>query len=143
MADFEGGLQYKVWRRFTLGASLWDILPIGPQKIYGELVWEGAAGPGGVVIPSPPATSAGSPPAVMGYLAGSPNQGRYWNSQFETVGNSRIDRDNGYSATLAFSPSRFVDVQLGYNHSVRYALDEITFTIAFNANSLARKITDF
>lgn len=143
MADFEGGLQYKVWRRFTIGASMWDVLPMGPQKIYSQLVWEGAVGPGGAVIPSAPALSASSLPAVMGYLAGSPNHGRYWNSQFETVGNSLIDRDNGYSGTLAFSPSKFVDVQLGYNHSVRYALDEITFTIGFNANSLVRKITNY
>jgi hypothetical protein len=32
MADFEGGVQYKVWRRFTLGASMWDVLPMGPQR---------------------------------------------------------------------------------------------------------------
>ena len=31
MADFEGGVELKVWRRFTLGASYWDVLPFGPQ----------------------------------------------------------------------------------------------------------------
>jgi hypothetical protein len=44
MADFEGGLQYKVWRQFKIGFSVWDVLPMGPQKIYSELVWQGQSG---------------------------------------------------------------------------------------------------
>lgn len=44
MADFEGGLQYKVWRRFNVGFSMWDVLPMGPQRIYSELVWQGTSG---------------------------------------------------------------------------------------------------
>lgn len=143
MADFEGGVQYKVWRRFTLGASMWDVLPWGSQKMYSELVWEGAVGDAGIVVPTTPVTTATTMPAVLGYLAGSPNHGRYWNDRFETVGNSYIDRDNGYSATLGFSPQKLFDVQLGYNHSVRYGLDEIVFTVAFNANSLVRKLTNY
>jgi hypothetical protein len=136
MADFEGGVQYKVWRRFDVGFSLWDVLPMGPQKIYSELVWQGVA-------PSAGFNAASGLPAVYGYLAGSPNHGRYWNSQFETTGSSVIDRDNGYSATLAFSPQKNVDVQVGYNHSVRYGLDEVKFTVGFNFNSLMRKLTKF
>jgi len=143
MADFEGGVQYKVWRRFTLGASMWDVLPMGPQKIYSELVWEGAVNGAGGVIPSNPVTTATTMPAVLGYLAGSPNRGRYWNDRFETIGNCYIDRDNGYSATLSFSPQKMFDVQLGYNHRVRYGLDEIVFTVQFNANSLVRKLTNY
>jgi hypothetical protein len=41
-----------------------------------------------------------------GYLAGSPNDGRYWNSRFEALGDSHIDRDNGYSATLVSTRER-------------------------------------
>lgn len=143
LADFEGGVQYKVWRRFTVGASMWDVLPFGPQKMYSELVWQGAESPAGMLIPTTPVRTAVNRPAVLGYLAGSPNHGRYWNDAFETVGNSDIDRDNGYSATLAFSPQKMFDVQLGYNHSVRYRLDQIVFTVQFNANSLVRKLTNY
>jgi len=79
----------------------------------------------------------------MGYLAGDPNHSRYWNTQFLTEGNSQLTQDNGYSATLAVSPYKNIDVQVAYNHSVRYALDEVKFTIGINANALARKITNY
>ncbi|MGH9406361.1 MAG: hypothetical protein ACRD3D_11070 [Terriglobia bacterium] len=169
MADFEGGLQYKVWRRFTLGASLWDVLPMGPQRIYSNLVWEtpggnniltvggpgrGISGPFGlfarggapsrtkgrvIIIPFPASGNAGT----FGYLSGDPNHGRYWNQEFETVGPAYIARDNGYSATLGFSPWKNMDVELGYNHSVRYALDGAMITVGFNANALFRKLTNY
>jgi hypothetical protein len=77
------------------------------------------------------------------YQVGSPHHGRYWNSRFETVGDSLIDRDNGYSATLGFSPQKNIDCQVDYNHSVRYGLDEVKFTVAFNVNSLVRKLTSY
>jgi hypothetical protein len=215
MADFEGGLQYKVWRRFNVGFSMWDVLPMGPQKIYSELVWQGASGSqiqigsGGGITSTGPGTSgvpgqfggtagggtggtgvggtgtgtgtgtggtgtagtggsgsggsgsggggaiqggAGSRLVVfpgtgtlgsLGYLAGDPAHGRYWNSAFETVGPSFIARDNGYSATLAFSPEKHIDIQIGYNHSVRYKLDSVMFTVGLNANALFRKLTNY
>jgi hypothetical protein len=36
-----------------------------------------------------------------------------------------------------------MDVQVGYNHSVRYALDGVVVTLGFNANALFRKITNY
>ena len=144
MADFEGGLQYKLFRRLTVGASYWDVLPMGPQKIYSELVWQGLAPPSGSYGFTPiPRNGTQTLPAVVGFLHGDPNHGRFWNNRFETIGNSFIARDNGYSASIGFSPHKDVDVVLGYNHSVRYALDTVSFTVAFNANSVARKLTNY
>ncbi len=151
MSDFEGGIQYKFWRHLTLGASVWDVLPMGPQKIYSNIVWDqpGAAildvgGPSTVPIGVPPVlpTSSGVP-GTFGYLVGDPNHGRYWNTAFESVGPSRIDRDNGFSATLGISPFKSMDVLIGYNRSVRYELDTVSVTLQFNANSLFRKITNY
>jgi hypothetical protein len=154
MSDFEGGVQYKVWRRFTIGASMWDVLPFGPQKIYSNLVWQSDApdanniltvgGPGnGITGPGPGTSASTGIPGVYGYLAGDPNHGRYWNQAFETTGPAYIDRDNGYSATLTVSPSRYFDVLVAYNHSVRYALDTVQLTLQLNANSLFRKVTNY
>ncbi|MGH9326920.1 MAG: hypothetical protein ACRD2B_09600 [Terriglobia bacterium] len=150
MGDFEGGVQYKVFRRFTLGASMWDVMPWGPQRIYSNLVWERPGGnnlltiggPGGSIKPGVFHITK-AVPGNFGYLSGDPNHGRYWNQAFETVGPSYIARDNGYSATLAFSPWKYMDVQIGYNHSVRYALDGLMVTFEFNANSLFRKVTNY
>lgn len=148
LADFEGGVQYKVWRRFNIGASVWDVLPMGPQRIYSSIVWEqpgesildvGGPNTGPISVAAPSTTV----PGTFGYLEGDPNHGRYWNSAFETIGSSRIDRDNGFSATLGFSPFKFMDVLIGYNRSVRYELDGVVVSVQFNANSLFRKITNF
>lgn len=174
MADFEGGIQYKVWRRFNIGFSVWDVLPFGPQKIYSELVWRnngpdmnnildingsntGIFGPRGTGIGTGTGTGTGlvtasakqttvnfnSTPGVFGYLVGDPNHGRYWNTYAETVGPNWIDRDNGYSATLGVSPSRFFDILVAYNHSARYALDTVQLTLEFNANAVFRKLTNY
>jgi hypothetical protein len=173
MADFEGGVQYKVWRRFTIGASMWDVLPFGPQKIYSNLVWQYPGGNNILTVPSvgtsgpsgaSPATTSGGGGSDMaalqrqiifpagfasgtagsfGYLAGDPNHGRYWNQAFETAGPNDIARDNGYSATLGISLGNNVDLDVGYNHSVRYALDGVVVSLEFNANSLFRKLTNY
>ena len=158
LSDFEGGIQYKAFRRVTVGFSVWDVLPFGPQKIYSNIVWDqadipiqtvGGGGTGGVsplgmdkqiIIPVGPSTGTAG---TFGYIEGDPNHGRYWNSAFETVGPNYIDRDNGYSATLGFSPFRQMDVLIGYNHSVRYALDGVVVTLAFNANAVFRKLTNY
>jgi hypothetical protein len=55
----------------------------------------------GITAPFLPTAPAG--PGNFGYVFGSPNHGRYWNEAFETVGPNYFDRDNCYSATLAFS----------------------------------------
>jgi hypothetical protein len=143
MADFEGGVQYKVWRRFNLGASMWDVLPMGPQKIYSELVWQGPVNTSGMVNSVPPKAIPAGALGSLGYVAGDPNHARYWNTAFETSGFSKIARDNGYSASLGVSPHKFVDFQVGYSHSVRYNLDWVTFTVGLNANSLVRKLTNY
>ena len=44
---------------------------------------------------------------------------------------------------LGFSLQKNIDCQIGYNHSVRYSLDEVKFTVAFNVNSLVRELTNY
>ena len=67
-SDWEGGVQYKVWRRFTVGFSVWDVLPMGPQRIYSNIVWDqadesilalGAPNGGAGLVTTAPATSTG------------------------------------------------------------------------------------
>jgi len=120
VSDFEGGMSYKLWRKLTVGASMYVVIPTGQQKVFSEYFRQGA-------LPS----------------TGDSDHSRVWETAFETVGPSSIARDNGYSGWFGFSPSRIVDVQVGYSRSVRYALDTVTFTIALNANSLARKLTNY
>ena len=153
MADFEGGVEHKIWRHFTLGASMWDVLPWGRQKMYSNLVWQNASpsiltvGPGGVlsssVVTGPaPATTSGAVPGNFGYVAGPPSYDRYWNTAFETTGGATIARDNGYTASLGIGLFKNLDIQVAYNHSVRYHTDGAFVTIGFNMSSVFRKLTD-
>lgn len=150
MADFEGGTEYKLFGgRVSIGGSFWDVLPMGPQKIFSNLVWDqpgspilavGGAPGAGLPVTTLPTVATGVP-GTFGYISGDPNHGRYWNTAFETTGPAYIDRDNGFSGTLTFSPSKYMDVLIGYNRSVRYSLDQVMFSVQFNANSLLRKAT--
>ena len=149
MSDWEGGVDYNILKRVSIGASMWDVLPMGPQKIYSNLVWDqpgssilvvGASGSSPAATDTLQTNETGLP-GNFGYIAGDPNHGRYWNTAFETTGPAYIARDNGFSGTLAFSPIKYMDVQIGYNHSVRYHMDGVVFTVAFNANPLFRKLT--
>jgi hypothetical protein len=149
MSDWEGGVSYNLWHHIGIGASVWDVLPTGPQKIYSNLVWD-QPGSSILVVGSPSTSaittlqpSATGLPGNFGYLVGDPNHGRYWNTAFETTGPAYIARDNGFSGTVSFSPSKYMDIQIGYNHSVRYHLDDVVFTVAFKANSLFRKATRY
>ena len=79
MADFEGGLQYKVWRRFTIGFSVWDVFPMGPQRIYSNIVWEQPTGEDILSVGAPnQVTTIGAPlptsvgPGTFGYTVGDP-----------------------------------------------------------------------
>ena len=45
--------------------------------------------------------------------------------------------------TLREASSTRCSGDIGYNHSVRYALDGVAITVQFNANSLFRKMTNF
>jgi hypothetical protein len=90
-SDWEGEVHYKVWRRFTVGFSVSDVLPMGPQRIYSNIVWDqadesilavGAPNDGVGVVTTAPATSTGLR-GTFGSIAGDPNHGRFWNSAFE------------------------------------------------------------
>jgi hypothetical protein len=120
VADFEGGVNYKIRQRLTVGGSYYDVLPAGPQKAYSRIVQRGEG----------PRTSNGG-------------HARFWQSAFETKGSARFFRDNGFSGTFAVSPVKVMDIEIGYTRSVRYALNAISVGVVFNVNSVARKVTNY
>jgi hypothetical protein len=119
LTDFELGSDMRVVRGVKLGASYYLYAPIGPQKVFSRLVLPGS------------------------YLGGNGNHNRYFDKTFETVGPTKIDRDNGYSGWLDVSWLHPLDLQLGYTHSVYYKLDTFTIAITFNASHLVKAITGY
>lgn len=123
LSDYEGGVDYTfhkgLLRGFGLGGSGWDLLPAGPQKVFSRFVLQYST------------------------LAGDGHHNRDFDSAFETVGPSTIDRDNGYSGWIDITRWHPFDLQLGYTHSEHYYLDVYTVTLTVDARSLAKKLMGY
>ena len=117
VSEFEGGSTYRVLPWVSVGASYYDVLPGGTQKIYSQ------------IFQREPASSL---------LAS--NHGRFYQTAFETTGPSSIDRDNGYSAWLGFKPMHNLNLDVGYTRSVRYAFDTVSFRVGVDAGAVANRI---
>ena len=112
ISDFEGGASFKIARGFNIGGSMYALVPAGPQKVFSRLV-------------APDST-----------IASDGNHHRFFDSAFETVGSSEIDRDNGYSGWIELAHARHVNLQIGYTRSVHYAFDSVTVMLNFDAGFL-------
>jgi hypothetical protein len=58
------------------------------------------------------------------------------NKRSQLVGGADLARDNGFNTWMAASPSQFVDLELGYDRSVHYSLNTLTFGLGFNVGRL-------
>lgn len=122
VSHFEGGANLRISRFLGVGAAAYAVLPSGQQKIYSKLIKRQAENPG-------------TASSVSGRGAG---KGAFESSHV-TIGNADLARDNGYSAWFDINPARYLDLELGYNRSVHYALDTFSFTVGFNLGYLAKK----
>jgi hypothetical protein len=55
------------------------------------------------------------------------------------VGSADIARDNGFSTWIGASPSKYLDLELGYTRSVHYDLNTVSFEIGVNVGRLAKR----
>ena len=117
VGHFEGGADYKVLHFFSVGASAYDIVPSGQQKVFSRLI--------------------SSQPSVPGVTTR--RGGGVFEKNRETTGTAAIDRDNGYSAWLDVSPLPFINLELGYSRSVQFDLNTVSFSVGFNLGYLIRK----
>jgi hypothetical protein len=117
VTHLEGGASYKLFRRISVGASVYAIEPAGQQTVISKLV------------------------KGQGQNSGS-GSGRSHHGVFEeagtTVGNASIARDDGFSTWLSARPSRYATFLIGYSRSVEYGLDSVFFGVNFNLSPLVR-----
>lgn len=116
VGHFEGGADYKIWHFVSVGASLYDDLPSGQQKVFSKLIKR----------------QQSSTPS-------SRRRAGVFENAHETTGSADIDRDNGFSGWFDASPAPFLDLEVGYNHSVHYALNTVSFGVGFNLGYLNKK----
>jgi hypothetical protein len=114
LAHFEGGADVDLSHSFSLTVSAYDIAPWGNQTIISRLVPKGATGTGG-------------------------KNGRTFETTHQVSGNSSLDHDDGFTAGLDLSPKGLksaFDFDLGYNRSVPFALNTISFGVGINLSKL-------
>jgi hypothetical protein len=120
VSQFTGGSTIDLGGNFSVGGSLYDVLPAGQQKMFSKLV-------------SKKSTT----------VAGPGKNGRSYELAAETVGNASLTRDNGGSAWIEFSPGKSFDFQIGYTHSVHFALDTVAFNLGINLGKLVKKANSY
>jgi len=106
----EAGADLDLSRSFTLTLSAYDVLPFGTQTVFSRFVNAGSAGKGG-------------------------QHGRVFEVSHSTTGTADLTRDNGYTAGLAYSPTPYLDFEVGYTRSVQFALNTVSFGVGFNVSS--------
>jgi hypothetical protein len=116
---FEGGSKLDIWKSLTLSASAYADVPWGKQRVISRIVKVPTKG-----------TTVGSKT--------NPRKGGF-EVVHETVGGAELTRDNGYSASLSASPTKVIDLELGYTRSVPFRLDTWSFGIGFNLTNLFKK----
>jgi hypothetical protein len=160
LADGEVGAEYKVdygpAKGVGIGASMYGLLPVGPQKVFSRIVVPYSSLATGV-YPYPngehyrywstlfetnmPIQVPGAQ-ALTGLQSGSYDGCTATNAVITCKALSSIARDNGYSIWIDASPPRwkFFSLQLGYVRSIHYHLDTYTVTLNFDAKALARTL---
>ncbi len=121
-AQLEAGTSVDIWGPFSVSASLYDVLPWGNQQVFSRVVRCKSA-------------SSGSSAACPNVPAG-PGVTVTRRGDFERInvvsGGPELARDNGYSAALDISATKFLGFELGYTHSVPLKLDTISFSVSLD-----------
>ncbi len=121
VGHLEGGAYYELFRHFDLAGSAYAITPSGQQKVYSKLLKHAATA-------SSPGGSTG-PGKANG-------KGRVFETSSITTGGATIVQDHGYSGWIDFHPTSRIKLELGYSHSISYALNTIFFSAGFDIGSL-------
>lgn len=124
VSHFQGGLGVRVVPGFSVGSSLYAVVPSGEQKIYSRVVTSETSLPdsgssGGEFVP--------------------PQGRRTFESEHLTVGDSSLGRDNGFAVWSNVSLSRYVSLNAGFTRSVPFDLNTVSFGLGVNIGELARR----
>jgi hypothetical protein len=113
ISHLEEGAEFELIRHFSVGASAYQIVPFGNQKIFSKLVKRGqsARGPG--------------------------THGRVFETSATASGND-LTRENGFNTWVAFEPSQYWRLEAGYARSMTFALDSFVFNLRLNFGKMFR-----
>jgi hypothetical protein len=111
VARFECGTDVDLSHSFNLTLSVYDIEPWGTQTIFSRIVAKGAKGSDG-------------------------HHGRAFETNHQATGGASIDKDNGFTAGLSLNPKSYLDLDVGYTRSVKFALNTFSWGVGVNVSKL-------
>jgi hypothetical protein len=111
VAHFEGGTDVDLSHSLTLTLSVYDIVPWGTQTIFSSIVARGARGSHG-------------------------QHGRVFETNHQATGGASINEENGFTAGLALNPKSYLDLDVGYTRSVKFALNTFSWGVGVNLSKL-------
>ena len=137
LGHFEEGADYELSRHFSLGASAYQILPHGTQKVFSQIVMpDNSAGTGQSQSGSGQGQGRGRGRGQgLTGNAGRGNPSRPFETAFLTTGTG-LTREYGVGTWVTFEPSQYWVVQAGYSRSVTFHTNSFTFNIALNVGKL-------
>ncbi len=112
LGHFQAGVAYHVVNWLSAAASAFDVAPWGSQTTDSRVLGNGSG-----------ASAGHGPPFLQGH---------------QTTGGSSLAADKGFSAGLGLSPSKAIDLTIGYSRSTHYDLNTISFGIAVNMRAILR-----
>lgn len=113
VSHLEEGANFELLRRVSVGASAYQIVPFGNQKVISRLAKQGASGT--------PGTGKRPPFDVPGVISG-----------------SGLTRENGFNTWVAFEPSKLWRLEVGYTRSTTFDLNSFAFNLLFNVGKMFR-----
>ena len=113
IAHFEEGADYEVVKHTYIGASAYEIVPFGNQKIFSKLVGKGGQGGGG---------GKGSNPFDNNAVSSGAD----------------LTRENGFNGWVAFEPTPLWRVEAGFTRSATFNLNSFAFNLRFNVGKMLR-----
>lgn len=111
IGHFEEGSDYRLVKHVYAGASGYQIVPFGSQKIFSRLLSQGGQGSG---------------------------QGKnIFDNTSQAAGND-LTRENGFNAWVGFEPTPLWRVEIGFTRSMTFDLNSLAFNLRFNVGRMLR-----
>jgi hypothetical protein len=113
VSHFEEGASLDLPHHFSVGASLYEVVPFGNQKVFSKLVKQGDS------------------------RGGSSNGHDGFKHDFLTTGTD-LTRENGTNVFVGFEPNGFWSAQAGVSRSMTFGYNSFVFRTALNVGRLLR-----
>ncbi len=114
VTHFEEGADYEIVKHTYIGASAYEIVPFGNQKIFSKLVGKGGQGGGGK------------------------GQGGNTFDKNAVTSGADLTRENGFNGWVAFEPTPLWRAEIGFTRSATFNLNSFAFNLRFNVGKMLR-----